>query len=176
MSASASNDGGFRPYRLPRARDRGRKNHGRCSFAAELASHALSKIVPSERLALTRLQIAWAAEVPQRVQRVAWPAAWTRGGELVIHVRDNQWLHELTYLRSDLLGTLRRACPEVKVPDLRLRVGVVEVTPPPEAEPDRRAPALPAEPDRATVDALQSVDDPELRQAMANARLALSRP
>jgi len=155
---------------------RRRKNHGKRKAVRDLADAALRKLVPDERLTLTRLQLAWSQHVPVRVQKVAWPAAMGRGGSLILHVVDNQWLHELSYLRHDLLGKLRRGCPSARIEDLRFVVGEVEVLPPPERPPPPPPPVLSAEPERSTIDAMESVDDPTLRQAIANARLALGKP
>ena len=57
-------------------------------------------------------------------------------GRLYLHVDDNQWLHELSYMRHDLLAKLRRACPTAGIKELRLRVGEVELVPPPEPVPE----------------------------------------
>lgn len=154
---------------------RRRKNHGKSTLAFDLAESALRRVVPDERLDLARIQLAWSRFIPVRVQRVAWPAAVKSGNKLILHVVDNQWLHELSYLRYDLLSQLRRACAPVKIEDLRLRVGAVELLPAPEPLPPPPPPILDAEPERDTIDAMESVDDPVLRQAIANARLALGR-
>jgi len=153
-----------------------RKNHGQSKPAATLAEAALRRLVPDERLALTRVQLAWSRAVPVQMQRVAWPAAIAARGTVVLHVVDNQWLHEMSYLRSDLLGRLRRAADGIEIKDLRLRVGEIQVIPPSERPPPPPPPALSAEPERSTIDAMESVQDPTLRQAIANARLALGQP
>lgn len=151
---------------------RKRKNHGRAVRAADLAWREVFATVPRDRIALARLQSAWPGIVPRHLQEVAWPARLSRG-RLVVHVDDNQWLHELTYMRSDLLARLKRACPSARLSDLRLRVGEVEVTPPPEPVPEPDVPGLPTEPERATIDAMEAIDDARLRDAVACARLAL---
>lgn len=141
-------------------------------MASELAWREVFKTVPRDRIELARLQNAWPRVVPPHLQSVAWPA-WLGRGRLVVHVQDNQWLHELTYLRQDLLGALRRACPSAKLVELRLRVGPVEQVPPPEPVPDPQIPGLPIEPERSTIDAMESIEDEALRNAVAAARLAL---
>lgn len=154
------------------ARPKKRDNHGRATRASDLAWREVLKTVPRDRLELARLQIAWPRLVPRHLQEVAWPA-WLGEGRLTVHVDDNQWLHELTYLRRDLLTKLRRACPTARLRELRLRVGEVEVVPPPVPVPDPAVPGLPREPERATIEAMESIDDPQLRDAVAAARLAL---
>jgi hypothetical protein len=149
-----------------------RKNHGRAQRAADLAWREVFATVPRDRIELARLQNAWPRLVPRHLQEVAWPA-WLGEGRLLVHVDDNQWLHELTYLRQELLGKLRRACPTAGLQELRLRVGEVELVPPPVPVPEPRIPGLPREPERATIDAMEAIEDATLRDAVAAARLAL---
>ncbi|MCA9545318.1 MAG: DUF721 domain-containing protein [Myxococcales bacterium] len=149
-----------------------RNNHGRAVRASELAWREVFATVPRDRIMLARLQSAWPRVAPRHLQEVAWPAHLAHG-RLVLHVGDNQWLHELTYMRQDLLGRLRRACPAARLSELRLRVGEVEVVPPPVRVPDPEVPGLSHEPERATIDAMESIDDARLRDAVAAARLAL---
>ncbi|MCH9686285.1 MAG: DUF721 domain-containing protein [Deltaproteobacteria bacterium] len=153
-------------------RPRRRKNHGRARLASELAWREVLGTVPRDRVHLARLQNIWPDMVPRHLQEVAWPAK-LADGRLVIHVDDNQWLHELTYLRRELLDRLRRASPAAKIRELRLRVGEVEVVPPPEPVPEPVYPGLPLEPERATIDAMESIDDEALRNRVAAARIAL---
>lgn len=139
-----------------------------------MALDAVRKIVPPERLRLTRVQMVWPEIATARLRRVAWPAA-VRGDTLSLDVRDNQWLHELTYLRAELLQRIQEAAPEAEIGQLRLRVGSVpEPWPEPPERPEVEPPHLPDEPSRETMDALHGIDDPGLRQIMANARMALS--
>ena len=152
-----------------------RRNHGRSIPAAELADKALRSIVPGDRLRLVRLQIAWSDALPERLAKVAWPIA-VDGANLVVHVLDNQWLHELTYLRSDLLERIRERAPEAGIEVLRLRVGEV-VPPPPRPAPEIVAPAivLPMQPAAETLEAIAAVGDDDLRGAIALARQALTK-
>lgn len=167
-SGSWSGRKGYRPPWRPR-----RKNHGNSEAAAGLADAALRRVIPDERIKATRVQLAWSRAIPLRVQKVAWPVSFAARDTLVLNVVDNQWLHELSYLRDDLLRRLRAACDGIKIADLRLRVGEVEVLPTPERPPPPLKAALSPEPQRSTIDAMESVTDPQLRQAIANARLAL---
>jgi hypothetical protein len=143
--------------------------------AGDLAADAVRKIVPPDQLDLTRVRAAWPEIIGGRLRGVAWPAG-LRSGILWVHVRDNQWVHELTYMRHDLLARIRRGCPSARVADLRVRVGEVHVPDepirPPEAPPP---PALADEPSRETWEALSAIEDPTLRQAIANTRMALSK-
>lgn len=141
-------------------------------IASELAWEEIYKVVPRDRVELARLQNAWPDLAPTHLQRVAWPA-WLASGRLIIHVHDNQWLHELNYMRIDLLDRLREHCPSARLRELRLRVGEVEIVPPPVPVPEPYYPGLPVEPERATIEAMAAVEDSTLRTAIANARLAL---
>lgn len=166
-SYGASYGAGAKPLRA-----RKRKNHGRALRASDLAWREVLATVPRDRVELARLQNAWPGLVPRHLQEVAWPAGLS-GGRLYVHVDDNQWLHELTYLKQDLLAKLRHACPTAGLEELRLRVGAVELVPPPEPVREPRVPGLPLEPERATIEAMEAIEDAELRNAVAAARLAL---
>ena len=109
----------------------------------------------------------------------AWPAA-IAGGTLIVHVHDSQWLHELTYLRQDLLRRLQALAPAAELGALRLRLGeVLPVAERPQPEPIRWTPLPPPrlspEPDEETRRALDAVHDPELKQILAGARIMLGR-
>jgi len=152
-----------------------RRNHGRSIPAAELADKALRSIVPGDRLRLVRVQIAWVDMLPARLAKVASPVA-IDGETLVVHVVDNQWLHELQYLRADLLDRIREGAPLAGVSALRLRVGEVAPLPAPGArDVVATSPALPLQPGGETLDAIASVVDDGLRSTIATARQALTR-
>jgi predicted nucleic acid-binding Zn ribbon protein len=109
----------------------------------------------------------------------SWPVG-VSGELLTVHVHDSQWLHELTYLRQDLLRRLGELAPDTRLRSLRLRLG--EVPPlatrrPPETPlpPPLPPPSFPPEPDAATREALDAVVDPELKQLIAGARIMLGR-
>jgi hypothetical protein len=160
---------------MARRRSRSGPSHGQKVRAGELALDAVRKIVPPDQLQLTHVRAVWPDVTEGRLRAVAWPAA-LRDRILWVHVRDNQWLHELAYLRHELLQRVRRACPSAGVTELKLRVGEVHVPevlePEPEPEPP---PALADEPSRETWEALTAIEDPSLRQTIANTRMALSK-
>ena len=109
----------------------------------------------------------------------SWPVG-VSGELLTVHVHDSQWLHELTYMRQDLLRKLAQLAPGGAVRNLRMRLGEVppvagrrlQEAPRPAPLP---APRLSAEPDEATRRALDAVADPELKQLIAGARIMLGR-
>jgi hypothetical protein len=97
--------------------------------------------------------------------------------ELVINVHDNQWLHELTYLRQSLLERIQSRCPTAQIGRIRLRIGPVPARtqgPSESAEPSPKS-ILPPEPSADTRSALDSVNDPDLRNLLAGTRVALGR-
>lgn len=150
-----------------------RRNHGQSVPAAELADKAIRAIVPADRLRLVRLQIAWADGMPDHVARVAAPVGFD-GPTLVVHVLDNQWLHELQYLRADLLDLVRQ-WDRGTISMIRMRVGEVV----PLIATERPAPAvlespLPAQPAAETLAAIREIESDDLRRAIATARQALT--
>lgn len=151
-----------------------RKNHGKRVPGGELAELALRKIVPDERVRLVRLQLAWDDVMPARLRGVAAPAG-VDGELLVVHVRDNQWLHELAYLRSDMLARLHAQCPQARISTMKLRVGLVPEPPPPiPVEPVQEKVRLSMQPEAGTLAAISDVGDEGLRHVIATARLALT--
>ena len=122
---------------------------------------------------------------PAWVARHTWPAV-LRGDRLVLNVHDNQWLHEPGYLRQTLLERIQEQCPEARVEEIELRLGRIPPpsiagaksgkAPPVHSEsPAKRAPPLSHEIDEETRARIQAIRDPELRNAMLAARVALGR-
>lgn len=150
-----------------------RRNHGQSVTAADLADKAIRAIVPADRLRLVRLEIAWADAMPEHVARVAAPVGFD-GTTLVVHVLDNQWLHELQYLRSDLLDRVR-LWDGGPIAAIRFRVGdVVPMTAAPERPVVLTTTPLPAQPASETLAAIAEVENDDLRGAIATARQALT--
>ena len=142
-----------------------------------MAQTALERHIPADRLLITRLRLAWPTLVPPALVSRTWPYGLERGQTLVIAVQDNQWLHELTYLRADLLDRIRQHVGQ-GVDNLRFRLGEMPAAvedPPERVSPPRMQP-MNAEPSPATLDALERIHDGSLRHAIASARVALSRP
>lgn len=134
-------------------------------------------IVPDHVIRLVELRAAWERLNLPWLRGRAFPVAVHRD-ELVIAVEDSQYHHELMYSRHELLHKLQELAPRSGLVRLRFRLGPVPAAGPPPPPPTRAAipkPPLPAEPDAATSRALQAVTDPELRQAIAGARVMLGR-
>jgi predicted nucleic acid-binding Zn ribbon protein len=135
--------------------------------------------VGADTIRLMQVRDAWPRVAGPNLEAHAWPAA-IAGDALIVHVHDSQWLHELNYMRQDLLRRLQALAPQAELGNLRLRLG--EVVPVAERrlpEPIRPTPLPPPplspEPDEATRRALDAVHDPELKQILAGARIMLGR-
>lgn len=154
----------------------------RRAFAPQQISAAIWAVVRDhvavDTIRLLHVQDAWRNIAGPQLAARTWPTA-ISGDLLVIHVHDSQWLHELTYMRQDLLQRLATQLPNAAIKALRLRLGEVPpVTrrPAPELGPPRLPPPqFSPEPDAATRAALETVTDPELKQIIAGARVMLGR-
>lgn len=161
--------------RMARKRRRKRPGGRFPSAASEIAWAFVRRHVPDRELRLIRVRAAWEEIATPRIASRTWPV-YVKGDELIVAVQDNQWLHELAYLRQDLLGRVQRELPMLGIESLRLRLGTIperdsleRVRP----ETPTRPEGLASEPPRETLDTLQGVSDPELRDAAAAARLML---
>lgn len=98
--------------------------------------------------------------------------------EVIVVVEDSQYHHELMYSRDELLHKLQQLAPDARLGRLRFRLGVVPPAGPRPAAlpaPPSGPPPMSAEPSDGTSRALADVVDPELRQAIAGARVLLGR-
>lgn len=135
-------------------------------------------IVPDHVIRLMHVRDAWERLNLPWLRGRAYPLAVIRD-ELVVVVEDSQYHHELMYSRHELLHKLQQLAPAARLEGLRFRLGPVPPTPPspaPPPPPARTSATLPAEPGESTCIALSGVVDPELRQAIAGARVMLGRP
>jgi hypothetical protein len=149
---------------------------GRVDLPSIVAA-VLDRHVPPELQRLTRMREIW-AELPRSFTDAVWPML-VQGERLIVHVQDSQWLHEMTYWRQDVLARLREAWPEAGIERLDAFVGEL---PPlalrrpsvPAALPGPvRAPVLSPEVPAETIEALNQIRDPRLRDALAQARWML---
>lgn len=135
-------------------------------------------IVPDHVIRLGFAQAAWERLNLPWLRGRAFPVAVFKD-ELVIAVEDSQYHHELMYSRHELLGKLQDLAPEAGLSRLRFRLGPVPTPTPrknvPPPRPTPVGPRLCPEPPPATQQVLQAVSDPELRQAIAGARVMLGR-
>ncbi|PCC75117.1 Protein of unknown function [Nannocystis exedens] len=134
-------------------------------------------IVPDHMIRLVHVRAAWERMGMPWLRGRAYPLAVVRD-EVIVVVEDSQYHHELMYSRDDLLHKLQQLAPEARLTGLRFRLGAVPPPGPRNPAQPAKAPGPPpmtAEPSEATSRALSSVADPELRQAIAGARVMLGR-
>jgi hypothetical protein len=136
-------------------------------------SALVAKVYPAEepeQLEAIRAFRWWERAVPPRVAENARPVR-LRGGVLTIHVTSSTWAQELSYLREQLLASIRRGARQTKIKDLNIRVRPIPPSGrprPPVAAPleERLRPVeLPDELARV----LACIDDNALREAIADA-------
>jgi predicted nucleic acid-binding Zn ribbon protein len=140
-----------------------------------LVYEQLRRHVPADALRLERLQQQWPHLVTPRIANRTWPAK-LYGRRLLVIVHDNQWLHELGYLRQELVQRIAAQMPEANVNDMILRLGRVpeakrRMTSPQPPDQARKAP-LSGDVPETTQEAIAAVQDPELREAIEAARHA----
>ncbi|KIG15987.1 hypothetical protein DB30_05041 [Enhygromyxa salina] len=168
------------PANKPRAKRRRPKRRGRIDLGA-VVKEVIERHVPTEVQRLSRLRNLWIELFPVGFADNVWPML-VQGGRLIVHVHDSQWLHEMTYWRQDVMAKLRVAWPDSEIELIDGYVGELpplserRPPPPPEPVPVDRTPVLEAEVPNETVDALNAIDDPQLREILAQARMMLGKP
>ncbi len=162
-----------------RRRRRRPKRRGRVDLVTVI-NEVIERHVPAEVQRLSRLRNLWIELFPPSFADHVWPTL-VSGGRLIVHVHDSQWLHEMTYWRQDVLAKLREAWPENGIELIDGYVGELpplserRPPPPPPLPPVDRSPVLEPEVPSATVDALNAIRDPKLREALAQARFMLGK-
>ncbi|MDC0722966.1 DciA family protein [Nannocystis bainbridge] len=144
---------------------------------ADAVWRLVKTIVPDHMVRLVYVRAAWERLNMPWLRGRAYPLAVVRD-EVIVVVEDSQYHHELMYSRDQLLGKLQQLAPEARLGGLRFRLGAVPTpSPRPLALPAAALapPTMTAEPSDATSRAMSDVSDPELRQAIAGARILLGR-
>ena len=136
----------------------------------------LKTIVPEYTIRLMHARDGWERLNMPWLRGRAYPLAVIRD-ELVIVVEDSQYHHELMYSRHELLHKLQELAPAARLERLRFRLGPVPRPQPQITAPKRVIPpaSMSPEPGESTCQALAAISDPELRQAIAGARVMLGR-
>jgi Dna[CI] antecedent, DciA len=113
----------------------------------------------------------WAAAVGEEIARNAWPARVRRDGTLVVHVRDAVWGFELTQRAAEISPRLPGT------PRLKFEPGPLpDDAPPAAATAVAEAPEATLEQTRQAEGWASSIEDDELRRAVAGAaRASLAR-
>ena len=110
---------------------------------------------------------AWPAAVGQEIARNAWPARFQRDGTLIVHAKDAIWAFELGHRAAEIASRLPGT------PPLKFVAGPL---PEPGAEAVAAAPPAPPaatlEEQRQAAEWAASIEDEELREAVARAAAA----
>ncbi|MFO7562903.1 MAG: DciA family protein [Enhygromyxa sp.] len=169
------------PSQLRRRRRRAKpKRRGRIELAT-VVEEVLQRHVPEEVQRLSRVRNSWIELFPTSFADHVWPML-VQGGRLVVHVHDSQWLHEMTYWRQEVLSRLRDTEPPLGIEIIEAYTGPLpplserRPPPPPEVPPVHHEPVLDPEIPSETLDALKAIQDPKLREALAQARWMMGRP
>ena len=108
---------------------------------------------------------AWPAAVGPDIARNAWPARFQRDGTLIVHTHDAVWAFELGHRAAEISGRLPGRPPLKFVPG-----PLPEPAAPDEAVPEPPAATLAEE--RQAAEWASSIEDEELRKAVARAAAA----
>jgi hypothetical protein len=156
------------------------KRHGAIDLRNAVAE-VIARHVPIELARLVRLRNLWLELFPPSFTDHVWPMI-VQDTRLIVHVHDSQWLHEMTYWRQNVLTKLHERWPDAGIEQLEGYVGELPPlherrTPQPTFPPTVERPSvLPADVPRETIEALNAVTDPQLRETLARARMVLGRP
>ena len=162
-----------------RRRRRGPPRRGRVDLDS-IVTEVLEKHIPPEVQRLSKLRNLWLELFPDSFADHVWPMI-VQQQRLIVYVHDSQWLHEMTYWRQDALDKLDDAWPESGIEFLEAYVGALppmsQRRPPKPPDPPviNYEPVLDADVPGETVEALNSIRDPSLREALAQARVMLGK-
>ena len=115
--------------------------------------------------AMSETTAAWPAAVGPDIARNAWPARFQRDGTLIVHTHDAIWAFELGHRAAEIAERLPGRPPLTFVP------GPLPGAPAPE-EAVQAPPAATLEEERQAAEWASSIEDEELRQAVARAAAA----
>jgi len=111
----------------------------------------------------------WRELVGSEVAAHSQPARW-QGGTLVVRVEHPAWIQELTYLKPQMIASIKERLPKTPIKDIRFEVGKLELP----SEEERADDAI--ETRGLTADEREFVEqvtgeiaDPEIRQAAERA-------
>jgi hypothetical protein len=115
--------------------------------------------------AMSETLAAWPAAVGAEIARNAWPARFQRDGTLIVHTKDAIWAFELGHRAAQISERLPGS------PQLRFLPGPLPEPDVPEEAP-MRPPAATLEQQRQAAEWAASIEDEELREAVARAAAA----
>ncbi|MFM2421219.1 MAG: hypothetical protein RL385_5942 [Pseudomonadota bacterium] len=122
-----------------------------------------------EDAAAIRVLSWWRKAVPERVAQRARPVRFFHG-ILYINTASSAWAQELDLAREEYLARLRAHAPDLRVRELRFRVGALPAMPEPLRNEPLPEPAVPLTTlPEALARTLSAIDDDALRDAIARA-------
>ena len=115
--------------------------------------------------AMSETTAAWPVAVGPDIARNAWPARFQRDGTLIVHTQDAIWAFELGHRAAEIAERLPGR------PALKFVPGPLPAPPAPE-QPVQAPPAATVEEERQAAEWASSIEDEELRNAVARAAAA----
>jgi len=100
-----------------------RKTNRQFTAIGDVLSEVLKGYERRSRGGLPHVQRVWKACVGPAIAANTRPVA-LRGGRLVV-VASSTWLHQLQFLKPDIIGGLNRHTGDVVVEDIRFRIGTL---------------------------------------------------
>jgi predicted nucleic acid-binding Zn ribbon protein len=67
----------------------------------------------------------WDAAVGETIAQNARPAAF-KGNLLIVHVSNSTWIHQLQFLKNDLISALNTALGQPLLTDIRFKIGPIK--------------------------------------------------
>ncbi len=99
-----------------------RKTNREFTALGDVLSRVLSGFERKSRSDLSRVHRVWDSCVGDAIATNTRPVA-LKGAQLVVVVTNSAWLHELQFLKQDLLDRINRQAGEDIVEDIRFRIG-----------------------------------------------------
>ncbi len=99
-----------------------RKTNRQFTAIGEVLSQVLRGYERKSRSDLSRVHRVWDACVGDTIASNTRPVA-LKGAQLVVVVTNSAWLHQLQFLKQDLLERINRQAGEGIVEDIRFRIG-----------------------------------------------------
>ena len=164
-------------------RKRRRRRDAVTAPVGDLVGGVLDKYRVRPNARRERVLIDWTGIVGERIAQRAYPID-MRNGVLVLAVKNSSWMHQLTFLKSDLLAKVNQALGGSELSEVRLELAGRKPTQRSSVDPRiRRAPPraatrpLPEPAEGERLDEIrresEAVEDDELREIIVEARRKL---
>lgn len=87
-----------------------------------LLNRVLGKCRPDLQQDLTRIWDLWEEAVGETIAEHTTPAAF-KGTILIVHVSSSPWMHQLQFLKKDILVNLNNALGQELITEIKFRIG-----------------------------------------------------